>query len=121
MKNAINWFELAATDLDRATRFYETTLAISLRRETFFGTEMAMFIADERGVGGALVKDQRRAPGGGGSLVYLSADGKLDACLERVAGAGGQVVTAKVDIGDFGTFALVRDTEGNVVGLHSSR
>ena len=32
MKNALNWFELFVADLDRATRFYETLLGISLKR-----------------------------------------------------------------------------------------
>ena len=35
--------------------------------------------------------------------------------------AGGKVVMPKTDIGPPGFIALVRDTEGNVVGLHSER
>jgi len=53
--------------------------------------------------------------------VYLNASGKLDACLERVVPAGGAVVMPKTDIGDPGFIAVVRDTEGNLVGLHSER
>ena len=122
MSNATNWFEIAVNDLERAARFYEATLAISLKREVFGGTPMAIFLAPDDGVGGALVKDARRSPGaGGGSLVYLNANGKLDASLARVAGAGGAVIAPKMDIGDPGFIAIVRDTEVNVVGLHSSR
>ena len=32
---------------------------------------------------------------------------------------GGQVVRAKFSIGEYGFIALVRDTEGNMIGLHS--
>lgn len=32
MKNAISWFELPATDLDRAQKFYETILNIHMIR-----------------------------------------------------------------------------------------
>jgi predicted enzyme related to lactoylglutathione lyase len=122
MSNAINWFEIAVTDLDRACRFYETTLAIVLKREADFdGSRMAIFTRPEGHVGGALVRDPKRTPGSGGQLVYLNANGKLDACLERVAGAGGAVVTPKLDIGPPGFIAVVRDSEGNLVGLHSER
>ena len=121
MKSAINWFEIAVTDLDRATRFYEQTLAVALRREEFFGTPMAIFPAEQPGVAGALVRDARRAPGGGGSVVYINVDKQLDECLGRVAAAGGLVVTPRTDIGEMGAIALVKDTEGNVVGLHTER
>jgi predicted enzyme related to lactoylglutathione lyase len=121
MQNAINWFELFVTDLDRAQRFYEAALDLKLRREEFGGTPMAIFMsAAEGAVGGALVKDGARKPGGG-ALVYLNANGKLDAVLGRIPKAGGEVVLPKTDIGAPGYIATIRDTEGNVVGLHSER
>jgi predicted enzyme related to lactoylglutathione lyase len=121
MKNALNWFELFVDDLDRASAFYQRVLGISLRRETFQGIPMAVFTTDGGAVGGALVRDPRKTPGAGGALVYLDASGKLDACLDRVTAAGGTVVTPRTDIGEPGFIALVRDSEGNTVGLHSPR
>lgn len=121
MKNALNWFEIPVSDMDRAVRFYEATLGLTLKRETFTGMPMAIFEADEAGVAGALVSDPRRRPSADGALVYLDAAGKLDACLTRVAPQGGAVVLAKTDIGAPGFIALVRDTEGNLVGLHAPR
>jgi predicted enzyme related to lactoylglutathione lyase len=120
MENAINWFEIFVNDLDRASRFYQTALAVELRREDFGGTPMAIFPASREGTGGALVKDGTRQPGAG-TLVYLNANGKLDAVLGRVAKAGGEVVLPKTDIGAPGFIATVRDTEGNLIGLHSER
>jgi predicted enzyme related to lactoylglutathione lyase len=121
MSNTLNWFEIPTVDLARATRFYETTLGTSLRREDFDGMSMAIFAAPEPSVGGALVKDARRKPSDGGALVYLNANGKLDAVLSRVPSAGGEVILPKKDIGAPGFIALVRDSEGNLVGLHSTR
>ena len=121
MRNAINWFELPTQDLDRAVRFYEKSLAVTLKREVFNGTDMAIFPADQQAAGGALIRDAKRAPSGDGALVYLDASGKLDAALDRIPAAGGQVVLPKTDIGPPGFIAIVKDTEGNVIGLHSPR
>ena len=121
-KHAIHWFEVFVSDLDRAVRFYQTMLAVELRRTSEDGRPMALFAsAGESGVGGALVRQVGREPTPSGVIVYLDADGKLDACLARVEGAGGRVVMAKTDIGPPGFIALVRDSEGNLVGLHSER
>ncbi len=119
MKDALSWFEIPVNDLDRAARFYQAMLAVDLRRELFFGTPHAIFPYDKPGVGGALVRDDRRPVGTGGAVVYLDVTGQLDACLARVAIAGGDVVHPRTAIADAGVFALVRDTEGNTVGLHS--
>jgi predicted enzyme related to lactoylglutathione lyase len=94
-------------------------LGIRMRREDFFGKPMAIFPRDDAGVGGALVRDADQPGGKGGTLVYLDATGKLDACLDRVPGAGGAVVLPRTAIGPNGFIALVRDSEGNTIGLHS--
>jgi predicted enzyme related to lactoylglutathione lyase len=115
MKNAINWFEIPVNDMDRGCRFYEGALCLSLRRESFFGIPMAVFPSQDPGVGGALVRDDKRPVAAGGPLVYLDVTGRLDACLDRVPGAGGVVVQPRTSIGDNGFIALVRDSEGNTV------
>ncbi len=121
-KHAIHWFEIFVSDLDRAVRFYQTVLDVELRRGQEDGRPMALFAsAVEHGVGGALVRQPGREPTDNGVIVYLDADGKLDASLARVERAGGRVVMPKTDIGPPGFIALVRDTEGNLVGLHSER
>lgn len=119
MNNRITWFEIPVVDLPRATRFYETVLGATLKTEDFFGTPMAIMSA--KGVGGALVKMAQRQPSGDGALVYLNADGALDAMLARVEGAGGRIVMKRTEIGPQGSIAMVRDTEGNQVGLHQER
>jgi len=122
MSHPIHWFEIFVTDFERAVSFYQTVLNIDLRRENEDGRPMAIFAsAVEEGVGGALVRQAGREPTDKGVLVYLDADGKLDACLGRVERAGGTVVQPKTDIGKPGFIALLRDSEGNLVGLHSER
>ncbi len=48
------------------------------------------------------------------------ADGKLDACLERAARPGGTVLLPKTGIGPAGFVAIVKDSGGNSIGLHSA-
>ena len=60
-----------------------------------------------------------RRPTGGGTLVYLNADGQLDAILSRVEAAGATIVLPQTAIGPDGFIAVVADTEGNHVGFNS--
>lgn len=92
MKNAITWFEIPTTQLDRAQAFYEAVLGQPLRRENMGPSEGAVFAYDGAadGVGGALMMGPT-APqvSGGGTLVHLDASPSLDAALERVVAHAG--------------------------------
>ena len=79
-----------------------------------------MFPGDEGGANcaGALVEKPESAGSGGGTLVYfVSEDCTTE--QEKVAAAGGKVLQPKMSIGEFGFIAILMDTEGNTIGLHS--
>ncbi len=119
MANALNWFELAATDINRAAKFYCTVLDIELNpAEMMKGFMMVMFPAED-GVGGGVVQGEGYSPSAEGAVVYLNGGEDLSVPLGRVVGAGGQVIAPKTDIGEFGFIAFFIDSEGNRVGLHS--
>ena len=123
-RNALNWFEIPVSNLDRAQKFYETLHGTAIRRETMDpGSELGVFTCDEPGVGGALMAGAN-APrlSDSGTLVYLDAGASLDAVLGRVEAAGGRIITPKVQLpGDMSCFAHIVDTKGNRVGLHAPR
>jgi uncharacterized protein len=119
MANSVNWFEIPVKDLDRAAAFYEALIGAPMKREVFCGLSMAVFPYPEQGVGGALVLDPRRAPSKDGTLAYLNLSGRLDQAIATAPRAKGEVVLPKTDIGVQGHIAIIRDTEGNLVGLHS--
>ena len=121
MSGAINWFEIPVVDLDRAQRFYQTILEKQLKRETFAGMPMAVFEYSNGCVGGALVKMKGREPSVHGGLGYLDCGQALEAVLARVPSAGGKVVVPLTDIGAPGFIAIIVDSEGNSVGLHSPK
>jgi len=121
MANAINWFEIPVADMDRAQRFYEVTLARALRRENFGGQDLAVFPYEDPHVGGCLqASSGDAAPAGAGVRIYLDCMPSIDAALKRARTAGGEVVVGKTALPPgMGFFAHVRDSEGNVVGLHA--
>ena len=119
MNNAINWFEIPCRDLSAGASFYERALDVTLKRESFRGVPHAIFPADEKGVAGALVQDDHNAPSKNGALLFLNVPGKLDATLERVKKLGGEIVVPKTDISPNGWMAIIVDTQGNRVGLHT--
>lgn len=121
--NAINWFELPTHDMDRAIRFYETTLGITLRREVFGGQPHAVFPskcpAGGQSVAGALVTAPHLTPGTAGAVVYLDCRDGVTSALARAQAAGAKVVQPHTAIGDNGFIAIVDDLEGNRIGLHA--
>jgi predicted enzyme related to lactoylglutathione lyase len=84
--------------------------------------EMWAFPMDRSSIGasGSLVKMDGVTPGRSGTLVYFACE---DCAVEeaRALDAGGRVQRPKMSIGEYGFIALVLDTEGNLVGLHSMR
>lgn len=118
--NALNWFELAVTDLSRARTFYETILAAQMQDAEMECCEMAIFPYDNmKGVGGALTKMDTFKPGAGGTMIYLNVEGDLDGVLSRIPAAGGKVLRDRMPIPPHGFIGIFEDSEGNVVGLHS--
>ena len=119
--NAINWFEIPAANLERATTFYETILAGKLTVDTSFpGMRMALFPYQHPGVGGCLIEFEQARPNADGVRIYLNGGDDLAAILDRVQSAGGQIVMPKTLIrAEMGHIGLFSDSEGNIVGLHS--
>lgn len=122
MENAVNWFEIPAADFERAIAFYQKVMACELVRSTMDEAIMAMFPTDGSGVGGCVVSHPAMKPSAEGTCVYLNAGTDLAPALSRVEPAGGSIVVPRTKISDeIGYFAVFIDSEGNRVGLHSTR
>ena len=120
----VGWFDIYVEDMDRAQAFYEAVLDTTLSPmddPNDPSAQMRAFVDDftSHGAGGALVKLEHAGPGPGGSMVYFTC---ADCAVEeaRVPTAGGSVVRSKFPIGDHGFVSIVTDTEGNMIGLHST-
>lgn len=125
MQNAIAWFEIPAINLDRATKFYEAIMNYRLFPMQMDNFQMRMFPVDDpmNGVGGCLVNvmDNNKPSTTDGVLIYLNANPDLQNVLDRVEAAGGKIVMTKTQISpEHGYMAVINDTEGNRIGLHSN-
>lgn len=122
MQNAISWFEIPSTNLDRATKFYETIFGVSLIPMDMPSIKMRMFpLEDMMGVGGALVDGDFHKPSAtDGPLIYLNGNPDVQNVLDKVEAAGGKIIVPKTEISpEYGFMAVFIDTEGNRIGLHS--
>ena len=120
MANAINWFEIPATNLKRASEFYAKVLDIEIHKHEVAGTQMGFIHNGQDGVGGALVQGEGYVPNETGSLLYLNGGDDLNTPLGRVEEAGGKVVLPKTKISDeIGHMAIIMDVEGNKIAFHS--
>jgi predicted enzyme related to lactoylglutathione lyase len=116
----LSWFEIPTADLERAVRFYESALGVTLRREEIGGIPIALFPYTEPATGGALVQHPAQKPSADGVIVYLNAQPGVDAVLARVTKAGGAVQGPVVELPrEIGYIGFFIDSEGNRIGLHS--
>lgn len=118
--NPVGWFEIYVQDMARAKKFYETVFKTKLEALKNPECEMHSFPheMDRSGAGGALVKMQGVPSGKNSTIVYFScADCAVEAA--RAKQNGGSIFKEKMSIGQYGFIALVTDSEGNMIGLHS--
>lgn len=116
----IAWFEIPATDIERARRFYETIFACEMQTLHLGGLEMALFPSP--GARGALCQHAQfyKPSADAGPLLYFDAAPDLAEVLDRVPAAGGHVTVPKRLISpDQGFMAIFVDTEGNRIALRS--
>lgn len=117
-KNRVVWVDIPVADLDRARTFYAAVLAIDVHKEQ--SGDVAFCVLDHQdGNGGCLVVKPEdicdRGP-----LIYLNANNRIHDAVARVESSGGKVVTPIHSIGPHGVRAVITDSEGNRVALHST-
>lgn len=121
--NSLNWFEIPALDIARATKFYETIFGVTMEKmQEMMGMKMAGFPADMGNgkASGALVQSAQHKPSMDGCVIYLNANPQIQPVIDRIEKAKGKVLMPKTQISpEIGYMAFFVDTEGNKVGLHA--
>ena len=118
------WIEIPVGDIERAARFYQAVF--ELAPKDFFNGDVRRtynLFYDETMVkpGISLNQTANFEPSDKGLFVYLDCGEDLTPTLNRVEGAGGKIVTPKSSIEPDGFYAAIKDSEGNLLGLYSTK
>lgn len=119
----VTWFEIPVKDMDRAKKFYEAVLEITITLHDFNGLKMGWF--PEAGVegvtSGSLILQESYVPSKEGVLIYFSSP-DIEKALSRVEKAGGIIYQPKTMISEeYGYMGVFIDSEGNRIALHSAK
>jgi len=116
--NRAVWFDIPVNDLDRAAKFYREVLGVGVAKESYGDTSFGV-IEHHAGNGGCLVTNDGAEIAAGGVLIYLNVNGRIRDAVSKVVPNGGSVIQSTHLIGPHGFRAIVLDSEGNRVALHS--
>ena len=119
--HAVAWVGIPVVDMARACKFYGAILDAELRPFEWMGEVFAdlPFRRQDGGVGATLGQGDGLKPSYDGPQLFLDCNPDAAVVEARVIPAGGKVLSPTV-VGDQGwTYALIEDSEGNRIGLHS--
>ena len=120
MNSYLSIFEIPATDLSRAVKFYESILDIKIEVYDMPGMQMGVMPYEGQMVTGIIIKGEGYEPSKNGITIYLNAGENLLVTLDKVEKNGGKIIMPKTAHADeSGFFALFLDSEGNRLGLNS--
>ena len=119
LHNRAVWFDIPVSDLDRAAAFYTAVLSIKVAKVNAGEVEFCVLDHDQ-GNGGCLVKKDAEVSANAGVLLYMNADGRIRDAVRHVARLGGKVLQDTHAIGPHGFRAIILDSEGNRLALHSN-
>jgi predicted enzyme related to lactoylglutathione lyase len=119
------WTDIPVVDLNRAIRFYSAVLGVEVTKMSEGGVQYGLLPHEEQNSSGCLCVGSDSAginnkPSQNGPLIYLSVEGRLDAAVRAAKANDGKVLQEKQQIGPHGFRAVILDSEGNRIALHSS-
>ena len=122
MNSFASIFEIPATSLERAVKFYSSIFSVPLETMNIPEIKMGLFPYEGQSTVGVIIEGEGYLPSSSGVTLYLNAGEDLQVVLSKVEENGGKILVSKTPHADeSGFFALFLDTEGNRLGLHSPR
>ena len=119
--NKVVHFEIPFDDQTRAQKFYSDVFGWQINKFGDMDYWMAMtcecdqnMMPKESGAinGGLLKRDES-----GKTPVLVIDVPNIEDHLKKIESAGGKIVMPTMKVGDFGLYARISDTEGNVIGV----
>lgn len=118
-KHTVVWLDIPVIDLNRAADFYSKVLAAPVPVEQMGDCAYGLLPHTENNLSGCLAVCKDNQPSRTGPLIYLSVNGRLDEAVRIAHDSGGEVLQPSHAIGPYGFRAIVVDSEGNRIALHS--
>ena len=116
--NRVVWVDIPVADLQRANRFYAAVLNVPVETQEFDALKFSV-IDHHDGNGGCLFEKPDEIASTAGVLIYLNVNGRIRDALAKAESQGGKLVETVQALGPHGFRAIVLDSEGNRVALHS--
>ena len=116
-KNRLVWFDIPVANLDRASAFYSAVLGVGVTKQQFDNFTFCI-IEHADGNGGCLVENAAEVSEKG-ILCYFNVEKRITAAVKATEQNGGRVVEGVHSLGPHGFRAVVIDSEGNRIALHS--
>ncbi|WP_316506576.1 VOC family protein [Nitrosopumilus sp.] len=119
--NKVVHFEIPYDDQGRAQKFYQDVFGWNISKFPDMDYHMATTTPSDEKMkpkepgainGGLLPKD----PTGAHPVIVIDVP-SLDEHIKKVESAGGKTVMPKMQVGNFGLYARVKDTEDNIIGI----
>jgi len=119
--NKVVHFEIPYDDQGRAQKFYQDVFGWQISKFPDMDYHLAITTPSDEKMhpkepgainGGLLPKD----PTGEHPVIVIDVP-SVEEHIKKVESAGGKTVMPVMKIGDFGLYARVSDTEGNVIGI----
>lgn len=117
MKATLSFFEIPAQNYERAVKFYSDVFDFNIKTCNYDSEIMGMIDAEP--IAGAIFSKNGYEPGNKGIIISFQF-AEISSILEKVEKNGGEILVSKTEITDEqGHFALILDSEGNRIGIHS--
>jgi predicted enzyme related to lactoylglutathione lyase len=117
------WIEIPVKDINRAARFYQAVFELPPEQPNDWGVRRTLtlyFDPDSNQPGISLNQTANFEPSDKGVFMYFDCGEDLTPFLNRVEPAGGKITTGRTQM-EPGFYASFLDTEGNLLGLWSSK
>jgi uncharacterized protein len=111
-RGEIRYLQIPTADVDASAAFYDRALGWTIRTR---GDGSTAFDDTAAEVSGEWVLDRQPA-GDAGVLVYVRVD-DVEAILQKIAEAGGEIIVPPTSQGETMAYATFRDPAGNVLGV----
>jgi predicted enzyme related to lactoylglutathione lyase len=119
MSNPVFYFEVPAENMKRAKKFYEKVFNWKITPwDSSEYMQLTTKKDGEEGIDGGMYEREDEEDD---RIVCYVLVPSVNKTLKKVEDEGGTVVLDKQSMGEWGAYAIVKDTEDNFIGLHEMR